>query len=212
MALIVAAFWPLMALHGGAAAGVEAGWLAGLAVVAVAVRQGGKRIAARNAAAERAAAAQAATERAAAAQATAERDAAEWAARTERDAAAQAAQVERDLAAAAEWNERTYRMTVSDVAVSPAAGGSFTLTAPEGTMHLDVPADMALSFRSLRDKDVVQVTLTADGQGIEEFWHLARGNGATPRDPANFPHGLGGAIRRPAPGQQEAAPEQQARS
>jgi hypothetical protein len=126
-------------------------------------------------------------------------------------AAAEQATAEQVAAERADRENRTYRMVVSQCAISPATGGTFTLTAPEGTMHLDVPADMALSFRSLRDKDVVQVTLTADGQGIEEFWHLARGNGATPRYPASFPHGLGGAIRS-APGQQEAAPEQEARS
>jgi hypothetical protein len=32
----------------------------------------------------------------------------------------------------------------------------------------------------------VQVTLTADGADIEEFWQLARANGATPRNAAEF--------------------------
>jgi len=35
---------------------------------------------------------------------------------------------------------------------------------------------------------VVQVTLTPGEDGVEAFWHLARVNGATPRNAADFPN------------------------
>ena len=57
-------------------------------------------------------------------------------------------------------------------------------------LHFTVPPDMALQVMSLRNKDVVQVTVTPDGQGVEEFWHLARANGTQPPRPRRFPRGI----------------------
>jgi hypothetical protein len=56
----------------------------------------------------------------------------------------------------------------------------------------------ALYFLSLKNGDIVQVTLTDDGS-LDEFWHLSRANGAKPRNPADFgpgmvPAGEGGAL------------------
>jgi hypothetical protein len=96
--------------------------------------------------------------------------------------------------AVAEWEARkarTYRATVSGCRIDPLKGGEFTVTADDRPgLHFTVPPDMALQVMSLRNKDVVQVTIAPDGQGIEEFWHLARANGAQPRNPANFPKGF----------------------
>jgi hypothetical protein len=52
---------------------------------------------------------------------------------------------------------------------------------------------MALSCGSLRNGDIVQVTMTADGKAVEEFWHLARASDAMPRNPADFPLGFSAA-------------------
>ena len=49
---------------------------------------------------------------------------------------------------------------------------------------------MALRFQSLRNRDLVQITMAPDRRGIEEFRHLARANGAKPRNPADFPDGF----------------------
>jgi hypothetical protein len=43
-----------------------------------------------------------------------------------------------------------------------------------------------LRFLSLKNGDIVQVTLGPDNSGLEEFWHLRRANGAKPRSPADF--------------------------
>jgi hypothetical protein len=86
---------------------------------------------------------------------------------------------------------RTYRATVSGCRIDPLKGGEFTVSADDRPdLHFTVTPDMALGFMSLRNKDVVQVTVTPDGQGVEEFWHLARANGAQPRNPADFPKGF----------------------
>jgi hypothetical protein len=63
---------------------------------------------------------------------------------------------------------------------------------------------MATRFMSLRNRDVVQVVLAPDGGGVEAFWHLARANGAEPRNPCDFPEGfrnraLDGSDRPPSP-------------
>jgi hypothetical protein len=93
----------------------------------------------------------------------------------------------RRAAEKADHDARTYRAVVSALAIDPLAGGDFTLTAPgRPDLHLAVPPDLAMRFLSLRRKDVIQVTMTADGRGIEEFWHMARGNGAEPRNGADF--------------------------
>lgn len=93
----------------------------------------------------------------------------------------------RRAAEKADHDARTQRAVVSACTIDPIAGGDFTLTAPgRPDLHLAVPEDLAMRFLSLRRKDVIQVTMTADGRGIEEFWHMARGNGAEPRNGADF--------------------------
>jgi hypothetical protein len=87
----------------------------------------------------------------------------------------------------ADHDARTHRAVVSACSIDPVADGDFTLTAPgRPDMRLAVPPDLAMRFLPLRRKDVIQVTMTADGRGIEEFWHMARGNGAEPRNGADF--------------------------
>jgi hypothetical protein len=84
----------------------------------------------------------------------------------------------------------SYRGTVSACRIDTIEGGEFNVTA-EGrpTLHMMVPADMAHRFASLRNRDVVHVVLSPDGQSVEAFWHVARASGAHPRDPADFPQG-----------------------
>jgi hypothetical protein len=90
----------------------------------------------------------------------------------------------------ADHDARTYRAVVSALAIDPLAGGHFTITAPDRpALHLAVPPGATMEFLSLRRRDVIQVTVTADGGGIEEFWHMARANGAAPRNPADFGKG-----------------------
>jgi hypothetical protein len=85
---------------------------------------------------------------------------------------------------------RTYRAGVSGCRIDPIKGGEFTVIADDRPdLHFTVPPDIALQFMSLRNKDVVEVIVTPDGQGVEDFWHLARANGAEPRNPAYFPKG-----------------------
>jgi hypothetical protein len=102
----------------------------------------------------------------------------------------------------AERQARTYRAIISECHIDPLAGGSFEVTAPErDTLNLIVPAQEAMGFLSLRQGDVVQVTATPDGLGVEAFWHLARASGAKPRNAANFPQGFAArGIMRPGPG------------
>jgi hypothetical protein len=101
-------------------------------------------------------------------------------------------EAEREQAAEREAREaRTYRATVSGCRIDPVTGGEFTVTAPGHLdMHFAVAPDMALQFRSLRNRDAVEITLAPDGHGVEQFWHLARANGAKPRDPADFSEGF----------------------
>ena len=53
-------------------------------------------------------------------------------------------------------------------------------------VSINVPPEMALRFLSLKNGDIVQVTLAPGNAGLEEFWHLSRANGAKPRSPADF--------------------------
>jgi hypothetical protein len=87
--------------------------------------------------------------------------------------------------------DHAYRASVSGCRIDPLTGGAFILTAPgHPDLHLEVPSDMAMRFMSLRNRDVVLVVLSPDGQGVEAFWHLARATGAEPRNPADFPEGF----------------------
>jgi hypothetical protein len=82
---------------------------------------------------------------------------------------------------------RTHRAVVSECRIDPLKGGSFTIEGENLTMTFNVAGeDGALHFLSLRKGDVVDVTLSAEDAGVEEFQHLARANGAKPRSPVNF--------------------------
>jgi hypothetical protein len=82
----------------------------------------------------------------------------------------------------------TYRGTVSGCRIDPLKGGEFTVTGDDRSgLYFTVSPDIALQVMSLRNKDVVQVAVKPDGQGVEDFRHLARANGAEPRNPAHFP-------------------------
>jgi hypothetical protein len=90
-------------------------------------------------------------------------------------------------AAKADHDARTYRAVIAECRIDGVKGGSFDVEA-EGrdTVHITVQPDLALRFLSLKNGDIVQVTLAKDQAGVEEFWHLSRANGATPRNPASF--------------------------
>jgi hypothetical protein len=90
-------------------------------------------------------------------------------------------------AARADHAARTHRAVISGCRIDGVKGGSFDVEA-EGrdTVHITVQPDTALRFLSLKNGDIVQVTLGPDNSGLEEFWHLRRANGATPRNPASF--------------------------
>jgi hypothetical protein len=87
--------------------------------------------------------------------------------------------------------DRSYRATVTTCRIDPLNGGEFHATA-EGhpDLHVKVPPELANRFASLRNRDVGQVVLAPDADRVEAFWHLARANGAQPRNPADFPEGL----------------------
>lgn len=88
-------------------------------------------------------------------------------------------------------DDRAYRASVSDCGIDLVNGGAFTLAAPgHPDLRVPVPSDMAMRFMTLRNRDVVQVVLGADAKKVEAFWHLARANGADPRNPCNFPEGF----------------------
>jgi hypothetical protein len=85
----------------------------------------------------------------------------------------------------------TYRAAINGCRIDLLEGGEFTVTAPDrADLHVQVSPDLAHRFISLRNRDIVQVTLTADGQGVDAFFHLSRANGAQPRNPADFPGGF----------------------
>ena len=89
-------------------------------------------------------------------------------------------------------DRRTYRAKVSACHVDGVKGGSFLISA-EGRTDVEFmvsPAD-ALHFLSLKNGDIVQLTMSAgDVPGLDEFWHLSRANGARPRNPVNFGPGM----------------------
>jgi hypothetical protein len=89
--------------------------------------------------------------------------------------------------AAETYEERTHRAVVSECHIDPLKGGSFTIESETMNMTFNVTGeDGALRFLSLRKGDVVEVTLSPDDAGLEEFRHLARANGAKPRSPVDF--------------------------
>jgi hypothetical protein len=93
-------------------------------------------------------------------------------------------------AARADHDARTYRAVISECRIDGLKGGGFTIEADDRpSVGITVEPDTALRFLSLRNGDIVQVTLAPDNGGLEEFWHLSRANGAKPRSPANFRRG-----------------------
>jgi hypothetical protein len=90
-------------------------------------------------------------------------------------------------AAKADHDARTYRAVISGCHIDPLKGGSFTLrTGDDLEMGFNVAASAALHFLSLKNGDVVQVTLKPGKNGLEEFWQLSRANGAKPRSPVEL--------------------------
>jgi hypothetical protein len=88
-------------------------------------------------------------------------------------------------------DDRAYPASVSGYGVDLVTGGEFTLTAPNHPdLRVRVPSDMAMRFMTLRNRDVVQVVLGSDAKKVVAFWHLARANGAEPRNPCDFPEGF----------------------
>lgn len=90
-------------------------------------------------------------------------------------------------AAKADHDSRTYRAVVSGCHIDGVRGGSFTIEADgRDTVIFTVAGDAALHFLSLRNGDIVQVTLKPGTLGLEEFRHLCRANGAKPRSPVDL--------------------------
>ena len=83
----------------------------------------------------------------------------------------------------ADHDARTYRAVISGCRIHALKGGSFTIGAEGMEMVFNVAASAALHFLSMRNGDVVQVTLNPARTGLEEFWQLSRANGAKPRSP-----------------------------
>jgi hypothetical protein len=118
--------------------------------------------------------------------------------------AARAAEEAAWQAAREDKAQRTYRGEIADCQINGVTGGSFVIRA-EGhdDVHVTVPpVETAVLFLSLKNRDIVQVTMAAipesdgpvDWPGytprVEEFWHMYRANGAEPRSPANFRGGF----------------------
>jgi hypothetical protein len=121
------------------------------------------------------------------------RQASRAASRAARDAqrpeavAAAKAREEQYALARADHDARTYRAVISGCRIDPLKGGSFTLgTGDDLEMVFNVAANAALHFLSLRNGDVVQVTLNPAKTGLEEFWQLSRASGAKPRSPVEL--------------------------
>jgi hypothetical protein len=89
--------------------------------------------------------------------------------------------------AKADHDARTYRGVITECRIDGVKGGGFSIEADgRPSVRINVQPDTALRFLSLKNGDIVQVTLGPDSSGVEEFWHLSRANGAKPRSPANF--------------------------
>jgi hypothetical protein len=90
-------------------------------------------------------------------------------------------------AAQADHDQRTYRAVISECRIDGLKGGAFTIKADgRTTVRVNVEPETELRFLSLKNGDIVQVTLGPDNSGLEESRHLSRANGAKPRSPADF--------------------------
>ena len=77
---------------------------------------------------------------------------------------------------------RTHRYRVTQCNLDALTGGEFTLEADgQDQVHIKLTDKSVTHFLSLKVGDIVQVTHAPGNAGIEEFWQLARANGATPR-------------------------------
>jgi hypothetical protein len=99
------------------------------------------------------------------------------------DPAVAAREAER-LAAEADHDARTHRYRVSKCHIDALKGGEFTLEAEDtDPVHIALGPEAAMYFLSLKNGDIVQVTLRPGNSELEEFWQLSRANGARPRSP-----------------------------
>jgi hypothetical protein len=90
-------------------------------------------------------------------------------------------------AAKADHDARTYRAVITECHIDGVKGGAFTIEADgRPSVGVTVEPDTALRFLSLKNGDIVQVTLGPDDSGLEQFWHMRRANGSKPRSPADF--------------------------
>jgi hypothetical protein len=102
------------------------------------------------------------------------------------DPAIAAREAER-LAAEADHDARTRRYRVSMCHIDALKGGEFTLEAEDtDPVHVALTPQAAVHFLSLKNGDIVQVTLGPGNSGLEEFWQLSRANGAKPRSPVEL--------------------------
>ena len=96
------------------------------------------------------------------------------------------AAVAAELAAQADRDSLAYRAVISGCHIDGLKGGSFTIEAEgKDTVTFTVPGNAALHL-SLRNGDIIQVTLNPGKTGLEEILHLRRANGAKPRSPVNL--------------------------
>jgi hypothetical protein len=81
----------------------------------------------------------------------------------------------------ADHDSRTRRGVIAECRMDPLNGGSFTFRAEGMEMTVNLDANAAMHFLSLKNGDIVQVTFAPGKTGLEEFWQLSRANGAKPR-------------------------------
>ena len=81
----------------------------------------------------------------------------------------------------ADHDSRTRRGVIAECRIDPLNGGSFTFRAEGMEMTVNLDANAAMHFLSLKNGDIVQVTFAPGKTGLEEFWQLSRANGAKPR-------------------------------
>lgn len=97
------------------------------------------------------------------------------------------------VAAQQDHDARTYRAQIVECNVDGLNGGSFVIqSAGWPRIRVEVVPEMAQRFLSLKNQDVVQVTVNSREypSRVTEFFHLYRANGAVPRNAADFPQGL----------------------
>lgn len=125
--------------------------------------------------------------------------------------AAREAELERLKAEWADADARTYQTVIIGCSIDPRKGGEFTIAAgrhprllkggeftiaAEGREHtalrITVEPDVAPTFLSLKDGDIVEVVMDREGTGLEAFHHLSRANGSAPPKRVGFSQGRWG--------------------